>query len=298
MKATKAAWTHIRRSPYQAAAAVISMFLTLLVSGIFALTSTTSFFILKYFESKPQVTVFFAEKAEEKDAIILKNTLEATGKTASIKYVSKEDALALYKEQNKNDPLLLEMVTADILPASLEVTAKDPRFLKDLEPVMKEASGVEEVVYQRDVVDTLLSWTNAIRLVGGILGGLLALNAILIVMTITGMKVALKKDEVEILKLIGASPWYIRMPFLLEGGWYGVMGALAAWAVTTTLVLSFREPMVSFLGIIPQVHMVLGDPLSAMFIIPSLGFLFILLTFGFLLGSVGSFVALGKYIKF
>jgi len=274
------------------------MFLTFLVSGAFGLTVMTSLLVLKYFESKPQATVFFKDTAEKIQADGLKTTLEATGKTASIKYVSKEDALTIYKEQNKNDPLLLEMVNADILPASLEVSATDPRFLKELESIMKEAAGVEEVIYQKDVVDTLVAWTNAVRLVGGILVVLLSLDSILIVMTIIGMKVALKKDEVEILKLIGASKWYIQLPFLLEGGLYGVLGGFMAWTVMLVLILWFRMSILSFLGIIPIIQAVLGNLLSSAFIGCTFGFLFILSALGFLLGGIGSLIALKKYIAF
>jgi cell division transport system permease protein len=298
MKPLIISWTHIRRSPYQALAAVLTMFLTFLVSGVFGLTVATSFLVLHYFESKPQATVFFKDTAQKPQIDNLKATLDATGKIANIKYVSKEDALAIYKEQNKNDPLLLEMVNADILPASLEVSATDPRHLKELEPIMKSAEGVEEVIYQKDVVDTLVSWTNAVRLVGGILAVLLSLDAILIVMTIIGMKVALKKDEVEILKLIGASKWYIQLPFLLEGGLYGVVGGFMAWLIMLVLIIWFRTSITSFLGIIPIVHAVLGNLVSSAFIGCSLGFLFILAALGFLLGGVGSLIALKKYIAF
>ena len=298
MKPLHVSWTHIRRSPYQALAAVLTMFLTFLVSGAFGLTVVTSLLVLQYFESKPQATVFFKDTAEKAEADTLKTTLEATGKTASIKYVSKEDALVIYKEQNKSDPLLLEMVNADILPASLEVSATDPRHLKELEPIMKEATGVEEVIYQKDVVDTLVAWTNAVRLVGGVLIALLSLDSILIVMTIIGMKVALKKDEVEILKLIGASKWYIQLPFLLEGGMYGVLGGFMAWTVMLVLLLWFRSSILSFLGIIPIIQAILGHLLSSAFIGCSLGFLFILSALGFLLGSIGSLIALKKYIAF
>jgi len=298
MKPLRVSWNHIRRSPYQAFAAILTMFLTFLVSGAFGLTVATSLLVLSYFESKPQATVFFKDTAEKSQADALKTTLEATGKTANIKYVSKEDALGIYKEQNKNDPLLLEMVNADILPASLEVSATDPRYLKELEPIMKEADGVEEVIYQKDVVDTLVSWTNAVRLVGGILIILLSLDSILIVMTIIGMKVALKKDEVEILKLIGASKWYIQLPFLLEGGMYGVFGGFMAWMVMFVLILWFRASILSFLGIIPIITTILGSLLSSAFIGSSFGFFFILSSLGFLLGSIGSLVALKKYITF
>ncbi|MFZ2025255.1 MAG: permease-like cell division protein FtsX [Microgenomates group bacterium] len=297
-KKTNSLWTHIRRSPYQSFAAVLTMFITFLLTGIVLLTTSLSFAILQYFESKPQLTVFFLEKAGKPEADVLTIALEGTEKIASTKFVSKEEALAIYKEQNKNDPLLLEMVTADILPASLEVTAKDPRFLSELEPIIQQADGVEEVVFQKDVVDSLLAWTNAIRNVGGVLAILLAVDSLLIIMTVISMKIALKKEEIDILKLIGASPWYIRMPFILEGGLYGLAGSFAAWTVIMILVVVFRGSIVSFLGAIPVIQTVLGNMLSTTSLLISAGFLVSMVSFGFLLGAVGSLVSLGRYIKF
>ena len=288
----------MRRSPYQTLAAILTMFLTFLLGGAFALTTGTSLAILRYFEGKPQLTVFFMEKAGKPEADTLKITLEGTGKVASTKFVSKEDALAIYKEQNKNDPLLLEMVTADILPASLEVTATDPRFLSELEPVIKEADGVEEVIFQKDVVDALLSWTNAIRIIGGTFAGLLAFDSLLIIMTVIGLKIAMKKEEIEILKLIGATQWYIRKPFVIEGGIYGIVGAFFAWLIITILLLVFRPALLSFLGAIPVIHVLLVNPASTTSLIALSGLLVVLCTTGFLLGAIGSLITLARYIKF
>lgn len=297
MKLLAITGTHIRRSPYQALAATLTMFLTMLLAGFFFVTSIASVVVLKYFEGKPQITVFFTDKTEAQEAQALQQKLEATGKTAGIKYVSKDDALAIYREQNKNDPLLLEMVTADILPASLEVSASDPSFLRELESVIQGSPGVEEVVYQQDVVDTLLSWTRAIRVIGGTLAGLLAIDSLLVVMTIIGMKIALKKTEVEILTLVGASPWYIRMPFLLEGGLYGVFGALPAWGLIVGGVLWLRGGLLTFLGI-PLIAEVLQNPATAAFLLPAFLLLTIMIGVGFFLGVLGSFVAVGRYLRF
>lgn len=288
----------MRRSPYQSLAAILTMFLTMLLTGLFFLATAGSSLILQYFESKPQITVFFTNKATQADVDALKKTLEETGKVKPLKFVSKEDALAIYREQNKKDPLLLEMVTADILPASLEVSTTDPNYLTQLEPVIKQAQGVEEVVFQKDVVDTLLRWTNAIRMVGGVLVGLLAFDSILIVMTVIGMKIALKKEEIEILTLVGASPWYIRLPFILEGGLYGAIGAFVSWVIISGLVVWLRPMVLGFLGIIPFIQSLLADPLSSIFILSLLGFLGLLGAIGFLLGALGSLVALGRYLKF
>jgi cell division transport system permease protein len=298
MRLIPSTWTHVRRSPYQALAAILTMFLTFLLGGVFFLASVSSVLVLQFFESKPQITVFFTDKASADDAKTLEKTLDATGKVSSMKYVSKDDALAIYREQNKGDPLLLEMVTADILPASLEVSAKDPTYLGQLSPIIQKAQGVEEVVFQKDVVDTLLSWTNAIRLVGGSLAILLAIDSLLIIMTVVSMKIALKKEEIEILKLIGASPWYIRMPFVMEGGFYGATGAVMAWSIITGLVIWLRPTVVAFLGMIPAIGVVLGSLTEAPFLLAAGGFMGVMLIVGFFLGSVGSLVALGRYLKF
>lgn len=289
---------HIRRSPYQAMAATTTMFVTFLLAGIVFLSVVASFFTLRYFEGKPQITVFMADKSDKQEAELLGKTLEQTGKVTSVAYVSKEDALAIYREQNKNDPLLLEMVTADILPASLEISAKEPQYLADLVPIIKEAGGVEEVVYQKDVVDALIAWTNAIRLIGGVLTGLLAFNSILTIMTVVGMKIALKREEIDVLRLVGASRWYIRMPFVLEGGLYGTGGALLSWAIIMLLVLWLQPVLFGFLGMIPPFSSILLSATSTPFILSSLGFLGGMLVTGFLLGSVGSLIALGRYLKF
>lgn len=289
---------HIRRSPYQAMAATTTMFVTFLLAGIVFLSVVASFFTLRYFEGKPQITVFMADKSDKQEAELLGKTLEQTGKVTSVAYVSKEDALAIYREQNKNDPLLLEMVTADILPASLEISAKEPQYLADLVPIIKEAGGVEEVVYQKDVVDALIAWTNAIRLIGGVLTGLLAFNSILTIMTVVGMKIAIKREEIDVLRLVGASRWYIRMPFVLEGGLYGAGGALLSWAIIMLLVIWLQPVLFGFLGMIPPFSSILLSATSTPFILSSLGFLGGMLVTGFFLGSVGSLIALGRYLKF
>lgn len=298
MQAFSDAWKHIRRSPYHSTAAVLTMFLTMLLAGFFALTTVGSSLVLEYFESKPQITVFFSDDAAPADPQNLQTSLVATGKVSATKFVSKEDALVLYRDQNKNDPLLLEMVTADILPASLEISALDPNFLQELEPLIQKAHGVEEVVFQKDVVDSLLRWTYAIRLVGAGLVGLFALDALLILMTVIGMKIALKKEEIEILTLVGASPGYIRLPFIIEGGTYGAMGAFVAWIIITGLLVWIAPIIQGFLGMIPIFSLLFSNVMSQPFLLFSGGVLFLLVLIGFLLGAMGSLIALGRYLKF
>lgn len=302
MRTLTTAWHHIRRSPYQAFAAILAMFLTFLLTGVFFLATVASAVILQYFEGKPQITVYFKDTATEQDATNLTQTLEGTGKSASVVYVTKDEALVTYQSLFKNDPLLLEMVTAEILPASIEVSATGPEDLQALADTIAtyDTSGdlIEEIVYQKDVVDALIKWSEVIRLVGGILALLLAIDALLIVMTVIGMKIALRRDEIEILKLVGASSWYIRMPFLWEGASYGLFGALAAWSVITGVILWMQPAIMSFLEPIPTLTAVIADPGSTIFLTAAGVFLGLLAGVGFLLGVLGSSVAVGRYLRF
>jgi len=278
-------------------AAMLTMFLTFLVGGVFFLATMASIVVLSYFEGKPQVTVFLTPKAGELEADNLKTKLEATGKVLSTHFVSKEAALEIYRQQNQNDPLLLEMVTADILPASLEVSATDPQYLSDIAKVIEGVEGVDEVVYQSDVVDSLLSWTNAIRLVGGVLALLLVIDSLLIIGTVIAMKIALKRDEIEILTLVGASPWAIRAPFVLEGGVYGFSGAAFASLILTGVIVWIRPVLFAFLNSIPTFRMLLADPTATPFLIAASTFLVGNMVIGFLLGALGSSIALRRYLK-
>ncbi|KKR94521.1 MAG: Cell division protein FtsX [Candidatus Levybacteria bacterium GW2011_GWA2_41_15] len=223
------AWKNIRRSPYQAIAAIFIMTMTFLVFSFFIFILAGSSKVINYFESKPQVTAFFKDEAKQADIDALSKGLKGTEQVSGVRFVSKEEALKIYREQNKNDPLLLDLVTADILPASLEISTVE---IEDLALVSNELSKspiVQEVIYQRDVIATLTSWTNALRRVGVAAILVLSLVSIFIMVTIIGIKISHKKEDIEIMKLIGATNWYIRKPFIMEGIFYGVLGSLVSW---------------------------------------------------------------------
>lgn len=282
------AFKHIRRSPYQAISAVMIMTFTFFVAAVFMLLAIGSHTILNFFEAKPQISIFFKDKTSADNINNIKSKLEDSQKTSQIKYISKDEALAIYKEQNKNDPLLLEMVTADILPASLEISANNITDLKDLYDLVKKETIVEEIVYQKDVIENLTRWTNGLRTIGlGILI-FLVIDSILIVLTIIGMKIALRKDEIEILNLLGATDRYIRMPFLIEGIIYGLVGAILGWGATCILLWQATPLLASFL---------LNTPLYPIPMFVIWGVLGILISGGFVVGFIGSYLAVKRYLK-
>src|SRR3990172_5919127 len=179
----------LRRTPYQAVASVFMM-------GLFLLLVTSTSSLVSYFESKPQLTIFFSNEKDKTSIDKLVNKLMTTGKISSTKYVSKEEALNIYREQNKDDPLLLEMVTADILPASLDISATAPQYLNEIYQMVKGEEGVDDIVFQKEVVDTIISWATTVRRIGLIFILLLILSTFFILLTSIGMKIAMKKEEI------------------------------------------------------------------------------------------------------
>src|SRR5258708_5337301 len=245
----KTTWHHVRRSPYQALAAILIMMVTFFAVSVFTFLILGSTKIINYFESKPQVTAFFKDEAKQQDIDALKTQIQSTGKIASTKFVSKQDALKIYKEQNKNDPLLLDLVTADILPSSLEISTIQLEDLPTVSQTLKSSPIVQEVVFQKDVVASLTSWTNAIREIGAALIVVLSIVSVFIMATIIGIKISQKRDEIEIMRLLGATKIYISMPFLLEGMFYGTLGAFLGWLVASASLLYTTPYLMSFLRV-------------------------------------------------
>lgn len=301
MSASHSFWQRIRRTPYQALASIFMIFITLFVTAVFLVLAGMSTALLSYFETKPQLSVFFKDEKDKTSIDELIAKINTSGKIASHRYISKEEALAIYREQNKNDPLLLEMVTADILPASLEISAVAPGFLVELAEMVKKEPGIDEVVFQKDVVDTLVVWTQAVRKVGALFILFLLLSTFFILLTSIGMKIALRKEEIEILKLVGASNWYIKKPFVNEGLLYGFAGALLAFLVVSLLILYLSPFIHSFLRGISALPLWQSGgftfsiwPLTPLFFV-ILGVMIICT--GLLIGLMGSLFALSRYMK-
>lgn len=241
--------------------------------------------VLTHFEAKPQVTAFFKDEASVDKINVIKGTLFETGEVKDIQYISKEEALARYKEQNKDEPILLEMVSAKILPASLEISATDIVYLGHLASLLEEEPLVEDVYFQQDVVATLQQWTNAIRLGGIVLVGIFGLVSVLIVIITIGSNIASRREEIEIMRLVGASSSFIRWPFVLEGISYGVISGTLALAIVY-FILPYLTPSIS--------NFMAGIPL---FPIPNMVILKLFLgdvALGIFMGVTGSMVAIYK----
>lgn len=279
---------NIRRTPFQAIAASMVMFLTffaLLTFLILALGSQTA---LRYFESKPQVIAFFKEGTTSQDVDAIQNALKEESRVVAIKYVSKDEALQIYRDKNKSDPALLELVTANILPASLEISTQNPQDLQPVADILKREPVVSEVIVPDDVVATLTSVTRIIRLVGGVTVGFLLVFATLVIVMIIGFKIRLKRSEIEIMRLLGASHSFIRNPFILEGMFYGVAGAFFSWIFIYALLWYFTPFLQGYLGELKLL------PINPLVMLTLLGGS---LTLALIVGGFGSYLAVRRYLK-
>lgn len=288
MRLVKQVLKNLRRSPYQAAAATLVLTLTFFISAIFVLLAVGSAKVLDYFEERPQISAYFKDSAILEEIETIKSELEQTGLVSSVKFISKEEALAIYREQNKEDPLLLELVTADILPASLEISAKDPANLAQLATNLKEKPQVDEVVFQKDIVDRLASWITGLRIGGVVLIGFLIFVSLIVILMITSLRIAARREEISIMQLVGATKWFIARPFVLEGVTYGLAGAFLGTLATYILFFASRPFLVKFLVGLP--FFPITPPILT---IVGLGQLF----GGFVIGSFGSLIALNRYLR-
>jgi cell division transport system permease protein len=296
----KEIWTSIRRTPYQSLSAFLILFFTLFLSLMLFVSLTFLYSGLNYLETKPQVTVYFQNKAPETQIFKVRDELMSSGKVLDIKYISKNEAFNIYKQLNKDNPLLLEMVSADILPPSLEIYAKKPIYLPEIAEYLKKQGDIDEVQYEKDIVDKLLVLTNTIRKTALIFFSYLIVMSIVVLTTTILFKIALKESEITLLRLIGATDFYIRKPYILESLFLGLSASALSFIIFSGLALYFSPFLQSYLKGIPSLSIsVFNYPLT----IWPFNYIFFVIVFvsssifGAVIASVASYIATNKYLK-
>lgn len=256
----KTALNNIRRSPFQALAAVFVLFVTFFVSSVLTIFIYTSHQLLKYYETRPQIIVFLKDDAGNDKIESLKDKLESDARLKKVTYVTKEQALEIYKKATKDNPLLSELVSPSVFPASLEFSVTDLSYAEPVITEIKTVDIVDEVGYTAslggeesltDVVSRLRQIAFYIRLTGGIFIGFLLGTSLILMIVIVGMKMSTRKSEMEILDLIGAMPSFIRAPVLLEALLYTITGVFAGWFVSLLLVLYLAPSLIKYFQDIP-----------------------------------------------
>ncbi len=290
MRSVKTSWKHIRRNPYQSMAAIIITAITFFTISFFAFVILSSSMIINQLQSQLEVVAFFKDDARQADINSLENSLKQIGQIRSIKFVSKREALEKYKQMHKDDPILLELVTEDILPASLDISTQNTKDLPVIADKLKNSSIVSEVKYPQDVVAKFTQWTNAIKMIGVGLIAVLAAESMLIITSIVGFKISQKREEIEIMRLLSATNWYIRWPFILEGIFYGVFGTILGWGTAVVGIL-YAPPTVKLF--LESLNISFESISIAFFVQLLAGELFIAV----LIGMFASSVAVLRYLK-
>ncbi len=248
MKALNSALVAIRRSPYQSTLTIFILTITFFVAYCFSLLSIGSEKVLSFFETQPQVIAFLKLEAKSEDVEKISQKMKEKVYVKEVKVVTQEEALQIYQQENQDDPLLLELVTEEILPSSVEVAAIDAESLETIKNDLKEESMVEDVALQEDVINNLVRWTNAMRIIGLFLLGTLTATSFLMIMTTISMKISAKRKNIQIMKFVGASNTYVSRPYLLEAIITSGMANILAFAVYGAMMLYANPHLENFLA--------------------------------------------------
>jgi len=253
----KTALDYIKRSPFQALAALFVLTLTFFVGTMLAVLVYSSANLLAYFETRPQIIAFLKDEITPEQVSALQNRLTGDVRVKDVRYVSKEEALEIYKQATSDNPLLSELVSPTIFPASLEFSVSDLRFAQEVINEIKKEGIVDSVGFTAslggektldDVVGRLRTLTLYLKVGGGIFVGVLAGISLLIILVITGMRITTRRGEIEILDLIGATPAFIRSPIILEALIYSSVGAFVGWLLAFLIWLYATPSLVAYFG--------------------------------------------------
>lgn len=257
---TKTAIEAIKRSPFQAVSAIFVLALTFFVATTVSILVYSSSKALSYFETRPQIISFLKSETGSDAITALQNKLALDARVKDVKYVPKEEALEIYKKATEDNPLLAELVSPSIFPASLEFSVTDLKLAEEVINEIKNEAIVEQVGFTAniggekslsDVVSRLKTISYYLRVGGIVFVGALAITSFLVLLVIISMRMTSRKGEIEILSLIGATPAFIRSPIVLEGVFYSLIGVISGWTLSFIFWLYVSPSLLSYFGTIP-----------------------------------------------
>jgi len=241
-------WKNLRRTPYQSLTALLTVITTFFMVFVFSTFLYLAEEVLEYFETQPQILVFFKTDVSDSEATATASLIGQLTYVDEIKIVGKTQAFENYKLENADEPLLLELLTPDLFPASLSITATTPEGLMAIRQELEKIDTIDEIDYREDVINEFLSWTKIIRNIGWVACGLFTLQFILVIMIITSMKVIGRRRSINIMSVLGAGNDTIKSQFVIESMWLGAIGSIIAFIFTQLLVMYLTPTINNFLG--------------------------------------------------
>jgi len=271
-------------------AAVVTMVLMLILLSSLLIVVSGMDAGLTYIESKVEIRAELAQGLTKDRVDNLTRVLEALPEVSAVTFIGKEQALAEFKEQQaaSNQADLTKYVGFNPFPDALSIKLIDPKQFSNVVSTLNNQQGVvQRIIQQQSNVDRLISVTGVLRAVGLVILGLVGLTVLLIIVNTIRMALMSRSDEIEIMRLVGASDAFIRWPFIFEGVLVGLIGA----GVRLALLLAASAPISQLAtAIAGQVPVGFSQTLSAQ--ITGL-----VLAAGIGLGGIGAWLSVRAYLR-
>jgi len=236
------------------------------------------------------MSVYLKQGVDEKAKRKIKSVLVGISGAKLERFVSKEQAMEELKETLGSQAGLLDGLNTNPLPASFEVAFGAPeRAGIDIEKIKKKLEnmpGVDEVQYSEQWLKRFEGLVSMLRIAGLVVGGLLCVAVLFIITNTIRLAIYSRRDEIEIFKLVGATDWFVKVPFLIEGSLQGVLGAVIALGVLFSTYSLLSSKTIQVFGL-PLLHLVFLPKGHVIFII----------SLGLVLGLMASFIAIGRFFK-
>jgi len=278
------AWTALRRHSLVALGAVANIAVSLAILGSFLLMAANIEHMAGNLARQATISVELMDKADGK-AITQQFTADPRVKQAT--FVSKEQSLEEYAKRVNIPYRDLKSSIANPLPDMVRVTVNEPDDLRAVVQSAKGIKGVAKVRYQRDVAEKLFRLANGVKMLGLVLGAVMALAALMLVSTTIQLGVHSRRREIRIMQLVGATNNFIRAPFIVEGAVEGLLGGVLAAVLLLVGYSYLVQQITASLTFIDMIHGARFLTLSA------LG----LVLCGMLFGVIGSLLGTRHYLR-
>ena len=284
----KETYKSIRRNGFMSFASISTVAVSLLVLGMFLMIFLNTNNLAQYLESQVQVSVYMQDSATDKELAAVKEKLTKMPGVVKVTQVSKQQALERFKKRLGDQEQLLNSLGKDNpFPNSFEVQVDSPERIKVLTPQLGQLPKVETAKFGQEVVEHLFQLTKILRFGGILLVVFLAMATLFIISNTIRLTVFARRKEVIIMKYVGATDWFIRWPFLLEGMTLGFFGAVVAFILINSIYSSLLERIHATLAFLPLL------PTSPLLLYVDL----FLLVAGTGIGALGSYISLRKFLR-
>lgn len=240
------AFKSLRRNKTICFASIITVIITFFVLGIFVLITKNVGLALNDVQSKVELKVFLKDDIKLIEQREVEIKLHELPGVKDVQYESKEQAFTSFQESTKDNKGLLEgySLEKNPFPASFIVKLADPNDAEAVTNAVKDLPGVESIGNQQDLINTITKVVNGIKVVGAVLFIILVGVAIFLIMNTTKLTVYSRRREVGIMKFVGATDWFIRWPFIIEGMIIGLIGSV----ISTFFVFLVYKGFVSWIS--------------------------------------------------